>query len=194
MTESSSSALCVKGLTVRYGGVLAVDDLSLTVDRGEIVGLVGPNGAGKTSSIDAISGFVRSYSGSVVLDQECLDGRRPHHRARAGLIRTFQQLELFDDLTVLENIDVAARSSGRSTEEGIASVVEMLELDEDLERTVRDLPQGRRRLVAMARAVACRPTVLMLDEPAAGLDTEESTDLGLELRALAAVGCRYLVG
>jgi len=182
------------GVTVRYGGVLAVDDVSLDVRSGETVGLIGPNGAGKTSFIDAVSGFTTRAEGTVYLSGETLQGVKPHGRARRGLIRTFQQLELFTDLTVRENIGVACRSvTGRQHSDEIERVIALLELQDDADRRVSELPSGRRHVAALARAAACSPRVLLLDEPAAGLDTEESVHLGEFITALAGSGVAILL-
>ena len=172
---------------------MAVDDLSISVDRNQIVGLIGPNGAGKTSFIDAVSGFTRSAEGSVRVGGTISDSLTAYRRARLGLVRTFQQLELFTDLTVRENLAVAARYSGRGSQDQMNLAIELFELGEHLERQVHDLPQGQRRIVALARAVAARPLVMLLDEPAAGLDSNESIRLGSQLRALANQGIGILL-
>src|ERR1700730_8628761 len=167
-------------VSLSYRGVKAVSNVSLTVKPGELVGLIGPNGAGKTSLIDAITGYAPAAKGDVRLDGRSLGHKRPHLRARAGLIRTFQNLEIFDDLTVAENIEVgvrATRRSSRARHQGLP-----FGLDAERERVAGALSQGHRRMLALARAIACDPEVLVLDEPAAGLDTNESKDLGTALR------------
>jgi ABC-type branched-subunit amino acid transport system ATPase component/ABC-type branched-subunit amino acid transport system permease subunit len=188
----------VHGVSVNFGGVRAVRDVSLSVDPGEILGLVGPNGSGKTTLIDAITGFVKTSSGSVLLGGRTLDHRSPVQRARRGIGRTFQTLELFPGMTVADNLRVASDSHGMlayfvgliapgspglSPTAGGAALA--LELENDLDRTPEELPFGRRRLVAIARAVAARPSVLLLDEPAAGLSVDETAELGAFLRRLA---------
>jgi len=173
-------------LTVRYGGVTAVDALRIDVDGGEVVGLIGPNGAGKTTCIDALAGFV-PYRGRVLLDGVGVDSLAPHRRARAGIVRTFQQVELFDDLDVRANLLVAAGGSA------IDDAVAMLEVAHLLDRSTTELSEGERKLVGLARALARRPRVLLLDEPAAGLDTDESAALGERLRAVARTGVGVLL-
>ena len=183
-------------LTVRFGGVVAVDHLALAVAPRSLVGLIGPNGAGKTTTIDALTGFV-PHQGRITLGSRNLDGRDAHERARLGLVRTWQSLALFDDLTVRENCLVAAVppgwlamardlvAPGRAGEASAADdALELLGLGPIANRRPTELSLGERKLVAVARALAQRPRVLLLDEPAAGLDTTESMVLGERLRAL----------
>nr|WP_308127686.1 ABC transporter ATP-binding protein [Gordonia paraffinivorans] len=191
--EVGEVLLSSTSIGVHYGGVTAVDDVTFDVRDGEIIGLIGPNGAGKTTFIDAISGFADA-AGSVVLDGERLDGRRPHERSRRGLGRTFQGIELYDDLSVRENVTVgttAARHCGRPTESGdddLERLFDVLHLTPVVDRPVKELSQGRRQLVSVARALAGRPRVVLLDEPAAGLDSAESVWLGHRLRAIRDAG------
>jgi ABC-type branched-subunit amino acid transport system ATPase component/branched-subunit amino acid ABC-type transport system permease component len=195
---ASETKLQVRGVTVRFGGVTAVDNVSLEVATGEIVGLVGPNGAGKTTLIDAMTGFVRPAAGSVTLDGADLSGLGPARRARSGLIRSFQGVELLDDLTVLENLLVASDPGdlrsylydlvrpGRTGHSGlIGEVAATLGLEDDLGVKPTDLPFGRRRLVSIARAILAQPRVLLLDEPAAGLNPTESEGLSVLIRRIA---------
>jgi ABC-type branched-subunit amino acid transport system ATPase component len=182
-----TAILEARDVGVRFGGVRAVAGVDLDVEEGRLVGLIGPNGAGKTTFIDALTGFVR-YSGSFELDGRELAGMRPHDRARAGLGRTWQSTELFDDLSVLENLAVASGEPG-APDEALA----LLDLDWAAELMPEDLTQGQRKLVGLARAVAMRPRLLCLDEPAAGLDTSESDELGRRLRRLADEGTSMLL-
>jgi ABC-type branched-subunit amino acid transport system ATPase component/ABC-type branched-subunit amino acid transport system permease subunit len=179
-------ALGVRDLKVQYGGVVAVDGVSFDAQRATITGLIGPNGAGKTSVIDAITGFCR-YEGSVELDGVLLDGRPPYRRARQGLGRTFQGIELWDELTVSENIFVGPGQSKPSAEE-VARLYELLELGALRDRPAGELSQGQRQLVSIARALVPGPEVLLLDEPAAGLDSTESAWLARRLRDLRDAG------
>jgi branched-chain amino acid transport system ATP-binding protein len=192
------------GISVRFGGLLAVDEVDLDVADGQLVGLIGPNGAGKTTFIDAISGFVR-YDGRVELDGADLTGQAPHVRARRGLARTWQSIELFDDLSIAENLLVASHRpsvwrtvretvtppSGDSGE--IEPVLELLGLEATADRLPTELSQGQRKLAGIARALVARPRVVCLDEPAAGLDTRESEELGIRLRRLADEGQAMLL-
>jgi branched-chain amino acid transport system ATP-binding protein len=199
-----SAVLATTGLGVRFGGVRAVDDVDVVVDEGLLVGLIGPNGAGKTTFVDAITGFVR-YSGRVELDGRDLVGKAPHARARLGLARTWQSTELFDDLTVRENLAVASEQPSffalaaelvgkRARDSGAADeALALLDLEGFADAMPSELTQGQRKLVGVARAVAMRPRLLCLDEPAAGLDTNESDDLGRRLRRIADAGTTTLL-
>jgi ABC-type branched-subunit amino acid transport system ATPase component/branched-subunit amino acid ABC-type transport system permease component len=182
--------LSIRGVTVTYGAVVAVDDVSFDVAEGSICGLIGPNGAGKTSLIDAISGFAR-YRGTVSLGGRSLDGLQPHRRTRAGLGRTFQGMELWEDLTVEENVGVAAK--GHVNTSGIDDTLRLLGLDVLRGRPVAELSQGQRQLVSIARALLGSPKLLLLDEPAAGLDSTESLWLGDRLRAVRERGVTILL-
>lgn len=190
--------LVLDDLTVRYGGVVAVDGLSLEIRPGKVTGLIGPNGAGKTSVLDAITGFSAIASGTAELDGQQLAALTPHARARLGLGRSFQSLELFSDMTVLENLLAASEPRGwkgnltsfvwsgqsRLTKAGLAAIREF-KLDDVLDKRPGELPHGRQRMLAIARAVAAEPSVLLLDEPAAGLDEVESAELTHLIRRLA---------
>jgi ABC-type branched-subunit amino acid transport system ATPase component len=184
-----SAVLSARGVSVNFGGVRALIDVDLDVNDGQLVGLIGPNGAGKTTFIDAISGIVRSR-GRVELDGRDLTSLPPHARARLGLARTWQSIELFDDLTVLENLAVLApRQAARTPEEVLGQF--------GLERLGGALPseitQTQRKVVGLARALAAEPRVLCLDEPAAGLDVAESEALGLRLREIVDEGTPVLL-
>jgi ABC-type branched-subunit amino acid transport system ATPase component/branched-subunit amino acid ABC-type transport system permease component len=186
--------LSLHELRVAYGGVVAVDQVSFDVAEGDIVGLIGPNGAGKTTLIDAISGFAPA-SGSVRLAGAELQGLPPHRRIRAGLGRTFQQIELYDDLSVRENVVAGqvARERRLSSAEDLDDVLALLDLTEVAERPAGDLSQGQRQLVSIARALIGDPLLLLLDEPASGLDTSESAWLGERLRRIRARGVSILL-
>jgi branched-chain amino acid transport system permease protein len=183
--------LAVSGLSVRFGGVHALSDVTLNVKEGELVGLIGPNGAGKTTLIDAISGFVSS-TGTVKLGDRDLRGLPAYERARGGLTRTWQSTELFDDLSVLENLTVAARESG-VTEDDAKQTLALVGMDWAAEAEPLQLSSGQRKLVGVSRALVAKPKVLCLDEPAAGLDTAESEELGVSLRRLADQGQSMLL-
>ncbi len=199
-----STILATTALSVRFGGVRAVDEVDVVVDEGQLVGLIGPNGAGKTTFVDAVTGFVR-YTGRVELDGRDLAGMAPHARARRGLARTWQSTELFDDLTVRENLTVAAERPsflslaaelvGRGAGESAAAAraLDLLDLGSIAEAMPAELTQGQRKLVGVARAIAMEPRLLCLDEPAAGLDTHESRDLGQRLRRVADAGTTTLL-
>lgn len=168
------------GLSVSFGPVKALSDVDLEVRRGQIVGLIGPNGAGKTTLIDALTGFVPAR-GRIHLDGTDLNGMSAHRRARAGLARTWQGADLFDDLTVRENLEVAARSGDVQ----VGPILDRLGLAYAAETSPASLPEGQRKLVGVARALVAEPSVLLLDEPAAGLDPTESAELGRRISAMA---------
>ncbi len=177
---TGKAVLRVNGLSVAFGGVHALSDVDLEVREGELVGLIGPNGAGKTTLIDAVTGFVH-FSGTVELDGRDVGRLAPYQRARLGLGRTWQSTDLFDDLDVRENLTVASpKGTG-----GVDSTLTSVGIDVAAEAMPGQLSQGQRKLVGIARALASSPRLVCLDEPAAGLDTNESQQLGARLRELA---------
>jgi branched-chain amino acid transport system ATP-binding protein len=207
-TTAPPALLSVDGLRVRYSGMVALDGVSLDVREGEIFGLIGPNGAGKTTLIEAISGFLPDAEGEVTFNGSSLRGLRPDQRVARGLGRTFQSLELFEDLTVRENLYVAhvrptwwrglldlVRWSRwpASARQAVDDALELLGITQYGDDLPSQLPNGVRKLVAVARAVAGDARLLLLDEPAAGLETNESLDLGQRLRTLAAAGTSLLL-
>ncbi len=197
VTRVEPKTLTIDHLSVRYGGVVAVNDLSFEVKPGQVIGLIGPNGAGKTSLMDAVTGFT-PYSGKVLIDGKSVNGKQAHQRADRGLVRSFQGVELFPEMTVLENLQVPQDHQG-----GFGGLVELIKpaktklhpvtiaavrdfgLEDLLNRTPDDISFGQRRLVAIARAVAARPSILLLDEPVAGLSEHESEEFGQLVRRLA---------
>jgi branched-chain amino acid transport system ATP-binding protein len=199
-----TAVLEASGIAVNFGGVRAVDNVDIEVHDGQLVGLIGPNGAGKTTFIDAITGFVPSR-GRVALDGRDLSKLSAHNRARQGLVRTWQSIELFDDLTVGENLSVSAYRPGllatlkevlwrpATAFDTVAETLELLGLGAVVDASPSDLPQGQRKLVGVARALSARPRLLLLDEPAAGLDTAESQDLGQRLRHVVDSGLSMLL-
>jgi branched-chain amino acid transport system ATP-binding protein len=197
--------LKIDGLRVQYGGVVAVDGVSFEIGAGQLVGLIGPNGAGKTTLVDALTGYVRPTRGRVVFDGVDVTGRPAWRLARAGIARTFQSVELFGDLTVRENLLVAAETPGvlgalagvvkpsGPVPEAVAWAIEVMHIGGIAERFPDEISHGQRKLVGVARALATRPSLLLLDEPAAGLDTEETRELGERLRGLRARGIAQLL-
>lgn len=192
-----SQVLRASNITVNFGGIRALDDVNLTVEAGEIVGLIGPNGAGKTTLIDVLSGFTHQSAGTVSLGDVSVDRWSAFRRARVGITRTFQGLELFDDLTVLDNLRAAADSADalgylsgivKPDEPALAGMalaaIEDFGLASHLGSIVRDLPYGVQRLVGIARAMAANPSVLLLDEPTSGLDERESAEVSQVLREI----------
>jgi sulfate-transporting ATPase len=192
-----AAPLSVRGIEVRFGGVRAVNGVDLHVAPGEVVGVVGANGAGKTTLIDSITGFVRA-SGSVELGGRELISLSAHARARAGLARSWQSLELIEDLSVYDNLRTAADSTrwwapladlvrpgrGRPTA-AMSRAIHALGLEDHLDATPAELSTGTRKMVALARAIASDPSVLLLDEPCSGLDNHEREAVGDVVRNLA---------
>ena len=186
-----------RDLTVTFGGLNANDKVDLVVPKGKFVGLIGPNGAGKTTFIDAITGYVPLSGGAATFNGEDIGDLKPHERAQRGLVRTFQSLELFEDLSVRDNLLVAAyptkwysfildmlylTPTDPETEERVSWALEIMGLTDEADAMPTDLSHGRRKLVGVARALAAKPDLILLDEPAAGLDTAESQNLGRHLR------------
>ncbi len=202
--SGQGATLSVQNITVRFGGVLANSDVTMKAEPGQITALIGPNGAGKTTLINAVTGFVRS-SGNVHVGDQTLTGLPAHTRRRMGLARTWQAGELFDSLSILDNVRVAEEHSGAiylakdllpySTEEAdrAREALRLVGLADHLERYPNELSLGQQRLVGVARALAGEPSVLLLDEPAAGLDSDESQELGAELKGIADSGMAILL-
>lgn len=200
----SAPVLAARGICVRYDGVRALSNVSLEVPEGKIVGLIGPNGAGKTTLVDAITGFV-PCEGRVEIAGEDVTRLKPHARARRGLGRTWQAVELFNDLSVAENVAVAIRTPSpwatirelfvRPTLEKarIGEALDSVGIGHLVDAMPTELSEGQRKLVGIARAFAGSPRVVCLDEPAAGLDTSETHELGLQLRGLTSGGMPMLL-
>ncbi|UVF76938.1 ABC transporter ATP-binding protein [Gordonia mangrovi] len=198
-------SLVAQNVTVTFGGVRALDNVSLEIPTGKLVGLIGPNGAGKTTCIDALSGFV-SAKGSIAVDEHSLKGLPAYRRFRSGVSRTFQAQELFDDLTVRENLSVASSTTRwwsmiadialppyKVDTSDIDAVAAELGLEDLLDELPSSLSLGQQKLVSVARSVVSRPAFLLLDEPAAGLDTDATGELSPLLRRIAARGIGVLL-
>ena len=190
--------LDIRGLGARFGGTQALEGVDLTVRGGEVVGLIGPNGAGKTTLVDAVSGIIRGYQGEVRLNGSRIDRWSASKRAARGLSRSFQSVELFEDMTVLDNIRVASDSRARRVyladifwprkeplTSAAAAAINEFGLADDLGKYPSELPFGRRHLVGLARAVASSPSIVLLDEPCAGLDDDERAEISELIGSLA---------
>ncbi|MDR3474121.1 MAG: ABC transporter ATP-binding protein [Devosia sp.] len=186
------SLLSVERLTRRFGGLVAVNDVSFSVETGEIVSVIGPNGAGKSTLFKLMSSFLKPHSGRVVFNDEVISGLMPHVVARKGLVRTFQETTIFRDMTALENVVVAhhlglratlfgvllgspqARDDERRFRDSTAEILDQLDLGAWAGELACNLPHGHLRALGIAMALATRPRVLLLDEPFAGMNSEET--------------------
>lgn len=178
-------SLSAAGIGVRFGGVIALEDVSLEIVPGEIVGLIGANGAGKSTFINVLSGFQRPSTGVVRLSGRDLRRIPPHHVARAGIVRTFQAVRLFSDLTVAENVAAVAAVRREPAEAG-RRLLATVGLEGAAGKKASALSYSDQRKLAIARALALSPRFLLLDEPAAGMSPDEAGVLGAALRALVA--------
>ena len=204
-TNAADKALLLEaeGVTVRFGGVVALDTVSLAVPPNALIGLVGPNGAGKTTLFGVLSGLLRPKAGTVRMDGDDVTSRSPQYRARRGLSRTFQRLELFSELTVREHLVVARRVKKKKQRffvdltgfgerpvageaEAVDATLELLGLTDVAEQPATAVPLGTGRLVEVGRALAGEPTVVLLDEPSSGLDEHETAQLAEALRRVRA--------
>jgi branched-chain amino acid transport system ATP-binding protein len=163
-------------VTRRFGGVVALDDVSFSVEQGEIAGLIGPNGAGKTTAFNVITRLYKPDDGEVTFDGESLLETPPHGVVRRGIARTFQNVELFPSMTVRDNVLVGAHSR-RAARSGLLEILEYLDLERLAEGPVPGLPYSTRKRIELARALVSEPRLLLLDEPAGGLSHEEVEDL-----------------
>jgi branched-chain amino acid transport system ATP-binding protein len=205
------SLLSVKDVTKRFGGLTAVDTVSFEVHEGTIKALIGPNGAGKSTLFNALTGFERPDSGSVIFDGAEMIGRPPRLVVRAGLARTFQNTQLFDRMSAIENVMVGAqahqpsgftsaalllpwtRREDRQAREEAGRLLRLIGIEPWAETLAADLPSGIRRLLEIARALATKPRLLLLDEPAAGLNASETAELVHTLRRVRDGGATVLV-
>lgn len=201
----------VRGITKRFGGLTAVDDVSFDVHEGSIKALIGPNGAGKTTLFNVLTGFDRPQAGSVTFDGRELVGASPRTTVRSGVVRTFQNTQLFDEMTALENVLVGVQEHGRprfvaaslrlpgavrrdvEAAQEARRLLRLLGIDEWADVRAGDLPAGTRRLLEIARALGVSPRLLLLDEPAAGLNATETAELAEVLYRIRGQGVTVLV-
>ncbi len=196
---ADSAQLVAEQITVRFGGVQALNEVDVSVRAGSVHGLIGPNGAGKTTLFNVITGLQPPTRGQVHFGGTDITRASPHVRARRGMARTFQRLELFDTMTVRENVQMAAETQRRRLPAGVNAdritelLLQQVGLLELADEPTDSLPTGLARLVELARAMATTPSVLLLDEPSAGLNQEETTALGRILVTLASEGMAVLL-
>ena len=196
----SENVLHIDHLTMRFGGVVAVNDLSMDINRGEIVALIGPNGAGKTTAFNMVTGVYTPTEGKVVLAGQDVTGKRPDEITKLGVARTFQNIRLFSSMTVFENVLTAKhlrRTSNFLTATFRMNMAEERRMRAETEKLLREvdlydlkdematsLPYGKQRLLEIARALATEPKLLLLDEPAAGMNPQETDDLGAFIKQI----------
>jgi branched-chain amino acid transport system ATP-binding protein len=206
MTSSDTEILSVQGLTCQFGGLVAVNNVDLTIRQGEIRALIGPNGAGKSTTLNLITGIYRPDKGSVRLAERSLVGLRPSRIAKAGVARTFQTIRLWKQMTLLENVMVGhqcragsgfldvlfrtakARDDEERTRAEAMKALVLVGLADRATRLAGSLSYGQQRRLEIARALATLPRVLLLDEPAAGMNTQEANDLVQQILAIRAAG------
>jgi branched-chain amino acid transport system ATP-binding protein len=192
----------VKNLTKNFGGLTAVGDVTMHLDKGELVGLIGPNGAGKTTLFNLLTGVYEPSEGSVSLDGTLLNGKKPYKIASLGLSRTFQNIRLFKDMTVLENVLVGMANqnnphllasflrlpkfyhSEAKLRQKAMELLAIFDLDGDAETLAKNLPYGQQRRLEIVRALATEPKILFLDEPAAGMNPQETAELTQLIRRI----------
>jgi branched-chain amino acid transport system ATP-binding protein len=198
---ASKSLLQVKGAGIRFGGLKAVSDLDMELNQGELIGLIGPNGAGKTTCFNLLTGVYIPTEGDIVFNGERINGLAPYQVTRKGISRTFQNIRLFNELTVLENVKVAYHSLAKHSifssilrlpshfseekvmEEKSIEFLKIFQLERFKDEKAKNLPYGQQRRLEIARALAANPKLLCLDEPAAGMNPQETHEL-MELIAL----------
>ena len=200
-----------EALTIRFGGLSAIDNLDFAISAGEIRGLIGPNGSGKTTLFNLISGLYTPTSGSIVFEGKAIAGRRPDEVTRAGIARTFQNIRLFGDMTVWENLLVGRHSRLKQTvfddlfstatkrreearaKEMLESLLKQFRMEKLRDELAKNLPYGLQRELEIMRAMASEPRLLMLDEPAAGMNPQETDQLMLQIKRLKELGFTVLV-
>ncbi|HET7848388.1 MAG TPA: ABC transporter ATP-binding protein [Pseudolabrys sp.] len=192
MTLQDDIVLSIEHVAVRFGGLLAISDMTFSVREGEIVGLIGPNGAGKTTAFNVVTGFLKATSGTVRYRSTILNGLKPHEISRLGLVRTFQRTSVFQDNSVFHNVMIGLHTRGRSNlwdtllgtprerqseQELMSAAQEILKfvgLEHRATKLAANLPYGEQRLLGLALALAAKPSMLLLDEPVSGMNAAET--------------------
>jgi branched-chain amino acid transport system ATP-binding protein len=197
MTTAAPAQLEARDVSVRFGGLKALDSVSVRVVQGEVLGLIGPNGSGKTTLLNVLSGFIRPASGSLYLEGRPVSRWPPRRLSRNGVGRTFQGVRLFRRLTVHENVLVAGlgtRGLGKNPRQAATELLELMELGDVAHAQAGSLPYGTQRRLALARTLATAPRFLLLDEPAAGLNDAESDELMESVRTVNRErGCAVMI-
>jgi branched-chain amino acid transport system ATP-binding protein len=209
--SSADVIVRISGISKHFGGLAALQDVSIAVGRGSITSVIGPNGAGKTTLINVLSGFLQPDSGSIALNGTAVTGRKPHAITRLGMARTFQTAQVFGQMSVLENVMVGCHARTRTGLAGAAlrlpgvrseerairakahGLLAMVGLADQAAIQAASIPIGSQRLLEIARALASQPAVLLLDEPAAGLNTQETRRLGELLLAIRQQGITIML-
>jgi branched-chain amino acid transport system ATP-binding protein len=203
MSPPKEDLVIVESLTKRFAGFLALNEISLKVVTGSIHGIIGPNGAGKTTLFNLLSGLLRPDHGKILLDGHNITRLKPHERTALGIARTFQNIRVFGQMTVLQNVMVGRHSKSRSgllnlvfqppfrksasekiLEETARKCLEFVGLSDYMDYRAHNLPYGEQRRLELARALACEPKLLLLDEPAAGMNTAETNALSSTIRKI----------
>lgn len=203
--------LSVRGITRRFGGLTAVNDVSFDVFEGTIHAVIGPNGAGKSTAFNLLTGFEKPDEGSVTFEGTTITGMKPHRIVRLGVVRTFQNTMLFDDMSAVENVLAgmhvttkagfasaafllpSARAEERLAREEALRILRLIGLESIADAKAGDVPHGQRRLLEIARALGCRPRLMLLDEPAAGLNNAETEQLADTLRRIRDTGVTIVI-
>jgi branched-chain amino acid transport system ATP-binding protein len=194
----TATALRLEGLTRRFGGVVAVDNVSLDIPKGEIVGLVGPNGAGKTTLVNLVTGFLPKSSGKVMFEDQDISSLPPHRIARIGVARTFQIVQPFSEMTVLENVMAGALFAGRrlpmrEAADKARQTLDFIGMERFADYSASELSLANRKRLELAKSLAMEPRLLFLDEVNAGLNTSELDDALDLIRKIAAVGVTIVI-
>jgi len=210
-TEKTMAHLKLEDISVSFGGLMALSEVSFSVNQGEIVGLIGPNGAGKTTVFNVITGVYKTSNGDALFDEHSLLGRRPHQILSLGIARTFQNIRLFTHMTAIENAMVALHcrskkgvvgaifrtSSQKQEEEHIRDkaleALAFMGVDQFADEVAQNLPYGLQRRLEISRALASQPKVLLLDEPAAGMNPAESIELVEDIARISELGISVLL-
>ncbi|HEY9571138.1 MAG TPA: ABC transporter ATP-binding protein [Metalysinibacillus sp.] len=192
---TNKTILHVDNMGITFGGLKAVQGVNMTLQQGELVGLIGPNGAGKTTSFNMLTGVYKPTEGKITFNGNIINGKKPYQVTRGGISRTFQNIRLFKDLSVLDNVKVANHSLAKHTiissifrlpshftgeermEQESLAFLKIFGLDKYKDELARNLPYGKQRRLEIARALAAKPKLLLLDEPAAGMNPQETQDL-----------------